>query len=275
MIMYNSNIHHRHSIRLHNFNYANAGMYFVTICLNQRIPKNWRYNANYDFPTFGKIENDIMILNDYGEIASNEWTNLSKRYPNISFDIFQIMPDHIHGIIQIHNIPTQTANTTHQNINVPTPDVYFQMVGDRATVGATLAVAQTTIATHQNTGITPNTGTTHQTTVTPQNPNTTNQNINVPVPDVYFQMVGDCPENRATARVAPTVTVTTVGRIVGAYKSLVSTKCLEISKQKNHVLGKLWQRNFYEHIIRNETEFSNIVKYIYDNPVLWGKEKGK
>jgi hypothetical protein len=32
---------------------------------------------------------------------------------------------------------------------------------------------------------------------------------------------------------------------------------------------KLWQRNYYEHIIRNEKEFNNIHRYIEGNPVFW------
>ena len=34
-------------------------------------------------------------------------------------------------------------------------------------------------------------------------------------------------------------------------------------------LGKLWQRNYYEHIIRNEIELIKIRQYIYDNPNNW------
>ncbi|MDR3000032.1 MAG: hypothetical protein LBU89_02110 [Fibromonadaceae bacterium] len=35
---------------------------------------------------------------------------------------------------------------------------------------------------------------------------------------------------------------------------------------------KLWQRNYYEHVIRNETEYAEIAEYIHKNPILWGKE---
>jgi putative transposase len=33
--------------------------------------------------------------------------------------------------------------------------------------------------------------------------------------------------------------------------------------------GKLWQRNYYEHIIRNEKELSRIREYIVNNPMQW------
>jgi REP element-mobilizing transposase RayT len=42
-----------------------------------------------------------MILNESGQIAYTEWVNLSERYPHVLFDVFQIMPNHVHGIIEI------------------------------------------------------------------------------------------------------------------------------------------------------------------------------
>lgn len=37
--------------------------------------------------------------------------------------------------------------------------------------------------------------------------------------------------------------------------------------------GKLWQRNYYEHIIRNETSYLRIVEYINNNPSNWKEDK--
>jgi putative transposase len=75
--------------------------------------------------------------------------------------------------------------------------------------------------------------------------------------------------NKAGASPAPTV-----GNIVGAYKSLVFRECLEISKKinPNFYLKKLWQRNYYDHIIRNEKSFDEIRKYIVENPLNWNKD---
>jgi hypothetical protein len=76
--------------------------------------------------------------------------------------------------------------------------------------------------------------------------------------------------NRATARVAPT---SGVGAIVGAYKSLVAIKCLEIYKLHDKYMGKLWQRNYWEHIIRNEKSYKRITNYIADNPANWKNDQ--
>jgi REP element-mobilizing transposase RayT len=74
--------------------------------------------------------------------------------------------------------------------------------------------------------------------------------------------------NRAGASPAPTV-----GDVVGAYKSLVANKCLAIYKSRNEYMGKLWQRNYWEHIIRNEKSYQRIADYIVNNPANWKNDK--
>jgi len=66
---------------------------------------------------------------------------------------------------------------------------------------------------------------------------------------------------------------TTLGDVVGAYKSLVSNECLKIYKSRNETMGKLWQRNYYEHIIRDEKSFENIVSYIENNNSNWQQDE--
>ena len=56
----------------------------------------------------------------------------------------------------------------------------------------------------------------------------------------------------------------TVMDVVCAYKSLTTREC-----KKNGFLGKLFQTSFYEHIIRNNEDYSDIAKYIYENPAKW------
>jgi len=189
-VKYNPNIHHRRSIRLKGYDYSKAGAYFITICCQNRICR------------FGNIENGEMIMNEYGTVAYNEWTKLPERFPNFVLDVFQIMPNHIHGIIVLNDIP----------------------------VGAGLAPAQN---------------------------------------DVVAQNETDIRANiRAGASPAPTVF-----DIVGAYKSLVANVCLDIFKSKNKMMGKLWQRNYHEHIIRNEQSYQTISDYIINNPAKWADDK--
>ena len=88
---YNPNIHHRRSIRLKGYDYSQAGLYFVTICCENREHR------------FGKIENGEMILNDAGKIADECWMEIPKHFPNAVLHEHIVMPNHVHGIIELVN----------------------------------------------------------------------------------------------------------------------------------------------------------------------------
>ncbi|MDR0983149.1 MAG: hypothetical protein LBM07_07935 [Culturomica sp.] len=76
--------------------------------------------------------------------------------------------------------------------------------------------------------------------------------------------------NRATTRVAPT----RVGDIVGAFQSIVTVNYIRAVKNFGWQSfdKKLWQRNYYEHIIRDINEYSHIAEYIKNNPKKWNNE---
>ncbi len=60
-----------------------------------------------------------------------------------------------------------------------------------------------------------------------------------------------------------------LGAIVGSYKSAVTKRINEVRKTSG---TGIWQRNYYEHIIRNETELNKIRDYILTNPLNWKKD---
>ncbi len=62
----------------------------------------------------------------------------------------------------------------------------------------------------------------------------------------------------------------TLGDVVGAFKSLVFTVYVDwVDKHDPKRHAKFWQRNYYEHIVRNESDLNAICQYIRDNPVKW------
>jgi putative transposase len=75
---------------------------------------------------------------------------------------------------------------------------------------------------------------------------------------------------RTTTRVAPTV-----GDIVGAFKSRVTVEYIRGVKTSGWppFRGRLWQRNYYEHIIRNERALNAIRQYIIENPRRWQMDR--
>ncbi len=64
----------------------------------------------------------------------------------------------------------------------------------------------------------------------------------------------------------PTTKPKPLGRLIGAFKT-VSTKKINILR--NAPGTKLWQRNYYEHIILNSDTMDKIRQYIINNPVTW------
>jgi putative transposase len=63
----------------------------------------------------------------------------------------------------------------------------------------------------------------------------------------------------------------TLGEVVGEFKSITTRLYIEGVRQKNWTQfnGKLWQRNYYEHIVRNEEDLDQIRRYIIMNPMQW------
>jgi len=86
---YDPNIHHRRSIRLKGYDYSRAGLYFITICCQDRVCR------------FGDVVDGEMVLNDAGRIAHNEWMKTTEIRNNVALGEFVVMPNHIHGIIRI------------------------------------------------------------------------------------------------------------------------------------------------------------------------------
>ena len=154
---------HRTSLRLRNYNYAQAGLYFVTVCCYERRT------------LFGRVVDGAMNLSVAGKIAREEWLRTSRLRSNVFLDEFVIMPNHMHGIINLadHDIGSVTGRV-----------------------------------------------------------------------------------QRAA----------TIGDVVRGYKSAVTRQIKELHCGKD---VRVWQRNYYEHIIRDDAAHSKICEYIQGNPQRW------
>ncbi len=103
-LKYNLNIGHRRSIRLKGYDYSQAGLYFITICCHNKAC------------LFGKIvgaknnESPKMVLNDAGKIANQCWVEISKHFPNSVLHEHIVMPNHVHGIIELISEPVGAEN---------------------------------------------------------------------------------------------------------------------------------------------------------------------
>jgi putative transposase len=98
------NVPNRKSPRLPGYDYTQTGVYFVTLCT---------FHREY---IFGRITNSEMALNELGQIAYNCWQAIPSHFPQVSLDLFVVMPNHIHGLIAID---TPVAGTRHASSLLP------------------------------------------------------------------------------------------------------------------------------------------------------------
>ena len=87
IMKYDPEKHQRISIRLKEFDYSEAGYYFITIFTYRRES------------IFGGIQNDNVTLNPFGRIISNKWNQIPEHFENVQLDEYIIMPGNFHGII--------------------------------------------------------------------------------------------------------------------------------------------------------------------------------
>ena len=155
---YDPQTHHRRSIRLKGYDYSQLGGYYITLVAQNREH------------FFGGIFEGKVVLNDAGKMIQLSWQNLPNRFSNIELDERVIMPNHLHGIINI--------------------------------------VKQESVS---------------------------------------------------------------IADVVGAFKSITTHEYILGVKNSGWppFEKRLWQRNYWEHIIRNEKELDRIREYIINNPIKW------
>ena len=189
MNQYNLNKHHRKSIRLKGYDYSKAGLYFITICCQNKVH------------LFGNVINKQMILNDAGKMIEKWFNELQNKFPDIKCHEMVVMPNHIHFIIE--------------NIG---------------SVGADLRVC----------------------------PNDSNiSKTEKRVSEILGEHAGS-----------------PLHRVLQWFKTMSTNEYIRGVKNNNWIPfdGKLWQRNYWEHIIRNDQSYQKISDYIINNPSKWNDD---
>lgn len=79
----------RRSIRLREFDYGQAGAYFVTLCVRDRRC------------LFGSVKDGEISLSDDGRIVLEEWNRTAEIRSEVRLDETVVMPNHLHGIVVI------------------------------------------------------------------------------------------------------------------------------------------------------------------------------
>jgi putative transposase len=79
----------RRSVRLRGYDYASAGMYFVTVCARDRAC------------VFGEVANGQVQLSELGETVNRCWVAVGDHFLEVTLDRWVIMPNHLHGILAV------------------------------------------------------------------------------------------------------------------------------------------------------------------------------
>ena len=187
----------RKTIRLQNYDYSQAGAYFVTICTAHKRP------------LFGVVRRGdpcgrppvpaYVELSETGRIVESYLTEIPSHYPDVGLASYVIMPDHIHMILVL------TQNQPQQAGQCPAPTEESDPSCRR--------------------GGTP---------------------------------VSPAPAGKSdpSCRRGGTPGPPALPKIISAFKSLTTRKAGT----------SLWQRGYYEHILRNQQDFSEAARYIQGNP---------
>jgi REP element-mobilizing transposase RayT len=80
----------RKRTRLIEYDYSNNGYYFITICVDDQKQ------------SLGVVENNEVVLNEYGKFVELNLQNLAERYDGLEIDFYIIMPNHIHVIFILY-----------------------------------------------------------------------------------------------------------------------------------------------------------------------------
>ena len=186
---YDPGIHHRRSIRLRGHDYRGGGAYFVTCCVDGKES------------LFGRVVDSIMLINECGQVVHRAWAAIPQRFPSVVPDAFQVMPNHLHGILVIPGpgLEPSLAAAAGARVIQPTP-VY------------TLA------------GASP----------------------------------GPTRDNRPS-----------LGDVVGAFKSL---SAIAVNRVLTRMGRRLFQEDYFEHVIRDFDSLAKIRDYILTNPARWRQD---
>ena len=240
--------HHRRSIRLKGYDYAQAGAYFVTVCTRNRLC------------LFGDVADGKMRVNEAGRMVERWWLEVNRKFPNAKTDVYTVMPNHFHGIIAIVGTDAETVGAALRVCPGNPPRQH----GAPHDGGARHRGAHTG-APLPNDG-----GTPHGT----ERPNDT------PVGAALRVYPGN-PENQhgaphdGGARHRGAHAGAPLPTVVQWFKSMTTNEYIRGVKTLgwSPFAGTLWQRNYYERIVRDEAPLVRIQQYILDNPARWAFDR--
>jgi putative transposase len=184
---------------------------------------------------FGKIVNGVLVPSEPGVMIARYWLQIEEEYENIKLDEYIIMPDHMHMILWIVEKPEQAELAAETGPQI-------------VRAGLVPALIERTL---ECTGPDP--------------------------APAEMTTLGSTAGTRPAATAATATVRTKVSDIIGAFKSRTTCDYIRhvMEGQWKPFNKRIWQRNYYEHIIRNTDELNRIRGYIQNNPLKWELAKNR
>jgi putative transposase len=253
-VVYNAPIRCRRSIRLKGYDYSQSGMYFVTICIKSRER------------LLGEIVNEKMVVNPCGEMIKKWAYKLEDKFNGIKIPSFVVMPNHFHAIIASHvgaapcGRPAVDVDlrgdggghglcgNTGGHVGPPLRDV--DLCGD---TGGGYGLR----GDWGGHGLCGNTG----------------GHAGPPLRDVG--LCGDTGGGYGLRGDTGGHAGPPLRDVVGWFKTMTTNEYFRGVKTLGWkpVYKRLWQRNYYEHVIRNKQSYNEIAEYIRHNPERWQTDR--
>ncbi len=182
---------------------------------------------------FGEVTNKEMIPNEAGLVVRKCWLEIPSHYPNVVLDEFIVMPNHVHGIVFIVD-ESSMSKRSKRSVGAE----YLQPCSKKNTVS----------------GLSGN----RVENIQPLHGSCSNTNADSVLPGKRVE--GVQPKLNRFQKVIP-----------GSIGSIVRGLKIGVTKwfRQNTDVYTVWQRNYYEHVIRNEQELNSIREYILNNPLRW------
>ena len=285
-MIYDPDRHHRRSIRLRGYDYSQPGAYFITVCTHDRACM------------FGEVVDGEMQLNEYGQIVRDAWDDLPNHYAGVTLDAFVIMPNHVHGIIVLTGSPARadgvTLGATFETVSmgmatgsmavdsaagtdsVRTDTAAGADVANAGVAGAGMVVVgagfkpapttpPTIIAAPADAAPAPTTPPTIAAAPADAAPAPTTP------PTIIAAPADAAPASASAGNPMPDhARPVPLSEVVRAFKTFSARR---INKRRNTQGVPVWQRNYYEHIVRDEKSLNRIREYIANNPLRWTMDR--
>jgi len=224
--------HHRQSHRLRGRDYSQPGHYFVTIC-------------SHDMTClFGDIIDGQMQPNYLGQIVQAHWLQLPSHFTNLELEAWQLMPNHLHGILIL--TPPEPAT-----VRANKAQRHFRSPHERPAAPYSPLHRGQNVPSESESSVAP---------YSPLRPRP-NESVDDNTPFAPLRQPDSGPHG---------TTPGSIGAIIQSFKRTTTVRIRRITRDPEI---RVWQRDYYDHIVGDHADLIRIREYIIQNPARWTEDR--